>query len=175
MTLRAAIEQYIDWQRVRGARFVSSAYALLRFARSVGDEACSDTVSNDQAAAFPGRSPGKTSQVFEHYALAGFYRYAVARGLATHSPLPAQAPQRTPAAPPYIYSSDEMRRLLAAIEESRARATQLQAHTLRALLILLRGAGLRRDEALRLTLTDVDLPGALLTVRKTKFFKNVDQ
>ena len=172
MTLREAIEQYIDWQRARGARFVSSAYALRRFARSVGAEARCDTVSNDQAAAFLGRSgPGAGLLSFEHYALAGFYRYAVARGLATRSPLPARPPQRPPAAPPYIYSSDEMRRLLAAIDESRARATQLQAHTLRALLILLRGTGLRRGEALRLTLADVDCPRALLTVRKTKFFK----
>ena len=172
MTLREAIEQYIAWQRARGARFLGSAYALSRFARSVGDEAACDSVSPDQAAAFLGRNgPGKALEVFEHYALAGFYRYAVPRGLATGSPLPTRPPRRPPAAPPYIYSSDELRRLLAATEATRARATQLQAPTLRALLILLRGTGLRRSEAFRLQLAEVDCPGALLTVRKSKFFK----
>ena len=176
MTLREASEQYIGWQRARGARFVSSAYALSRFARSVGNEAGCDTVSRDQAAAFLGRNgPGKALEVFEHYTLAGFYRYAIARGLATDSPLPRRPPVAPPVAPPYIYTSDELRRLLSATEATRAQATQLQAHTLRALLILLRGTGLRRSEAFRLQLADVDCPGALLTVRKSKFFKNVDQ
>ena len=173
MTLREAIKCYIDWQKARGALFVSSAYALLRFARSVGDEAGCDSVTDDQAAAFLTRTgPAASSLAFEHYAVAGFYQYAVARGLATRSPLPTQLPQRPEAAPPYIYSSDEIRRLLGAIEETRARATQLQAHTLRALLILLRGTGLRRAEAFGLTLADLDCRHALLTVRKTKFFKN---
>ena len=47
----------------------------------------------------------------------------------------------------------------------------LDADTLRALLQLLYGAGLRFGEAQRLTLDDVDLPDALLTLRNTKFYK----
>ena len=170
--LRDAIEQYIDWMRSHGARFVRSAETLRRFARTVGDEAGCDTVSHDQTAAYLSRGALRASSLaFEYYALAGFYRYAAARGIATRSPLPAQPPQRSQPFPSYIYSDDEVRRLLAATEESRRRATQLEAHTLRTLLILLRGAGLRRGEALRLTLADVDCEGALLTIRETKFFK----
>ena len=45
----------------------------------------------------------------------------------------------------------------------------------RALLLVLYGAGLRRAEALSLTLADIDLPAAVLTVRETKFDKNVDR
>ena len=43
----------------------------------------------------------------------------------------------------------------------------------RAILLLLYGAGLRVGEAVALTLTlaDVDLPGAVITVRNTKFHK----
>jgi site-specific recombinase XerD len=43
---------------------------------------------------------------------------------------------------------------------------------MRAILLLFYGAGLRRGEALRLTVADVDLPNSLLTVRYTKFFKS---
>ena len=39
-------------------------------------------------------------------------------------------------------------------------------------LLLLYGAGLRSGEARRLTIGDVDLEEAVLTVRDTKFFKN---
>ena len=42
------------------------------------------------------------------------------------------------------------------------------------MLLLLYGTGLRRGEALNLTLADADLQAALLTVRGAKFGKNVD-
>jgi integrase len=42
---------------------------------------------------------------------------------------------------------------------------------LRAVLLLLYGAGLRLGEAIRLDVGDVDLDEAVLTVRQTKFFK----
>ena len=48
---------------------------------------------------------------------------------------------------------------------------KLEAHCLRALLLLLYGAGLRISEALRLTLGDMDLAERLLTIRETKFYK----
>ena len=48
---------------------------------------------------------------------------------------------------------------------------QLDGDTLRALLLLLYGAGLRFGEAQRLTLHDVDLHDAVLTIRDTKFHK----
>ena len=45
MMLREAIDQYIVWQRARGASFESSAYALRRFRRSVGSAIGSDARS----------------------------------------------------------------------------------------------------------------------------------
>ena len=71
-----------------------------------------------------------------------------------------------------IYGSrDELRRLFGAIDISRQRPVQLDADTLRALLLLLYGAGLRFGEAQRLTLDDVDLTNAILTIRHAKFYK----
>ena len=65
--------------------------------------------------------------------LAGFYRYAISRGYAARSPLPAPEDEpRTPrSAPPYVYSRDELRRLFGAIDISRQRPVQLDADTLR--------------------------------------------
>ena len=65
--------------------------------------------------------------------------------------------------------------MFGAIDISRQRPVQLDADTLRALLLLLYGAGLRFGEAQRLTLDDVDLRDAVLTIRDTKFHKNVDR
>src|SRR2546427_242069 len=53
----------------------------------------------------------------------------------------------------------------------RQHSRKLEPHTLRALILLLYGAGLRVSEAVALPLGDVDFPNALLTVRNTKFHK----
>ena len=42
---------------------------------------------------------------------------------------------------------------------------------MRSLVLLMYGAALRTSEALSLTIGDVDLPGAILTIRDSKFFK----
>ena len=73
-------------------------------------------------------------------------------------------------APPYVFSRDELQRLFGAVDASRRRPVQLDADTLRMLLLLLYGAGLRLGEAQRLTFGDVDLDDAVLTIRDTKFF-----
>ena len=88
--------------------------------------------------------------------------------------MPAKPLQVSQRAAPYIYTRAELRRLLDATPTYRQRVNQLEPHTFRALLLLY-GAGLRRGEALRLTRADVDLRAALLTLRRTKFGKNVDQ
>ena len=172
MTLQAAIQQYIDWKRAAGARFVSGAHVLRRYARTVGEQVDSDAVSAAQALAFlVGDGPLTANRKVKRSALNGFYRYALGRGLATRSPLPADEPRCPPAAPPYIYSQAELRRLLRGVESARQGARQLDAATFRTLLLTLYGAGLRLGEALRLTHGDVDLEQAVLAIRETKFHK----
>jgi len=58
------------------------------------------------------------------------------------------------------------------VEISRRGAVQLDAVTFRTLLLLLYGTGLRFSEATGLTLADVDLTEAVLTIRATKFYKS---
>jgi len=67
---------------------------------------------------------------------------------------------------------DEIRRLLKAIPAYQRYPGRLEPSTLRAILLALYGAGLRRGEALGLSVADVDLANSLLTVRDTKFFKS---
>ena len=60
----------------------------------------------------------------------------------------------------------------ATVESSRRGAMQLDAVTFRTLLLLLYGAGLRFSEATGLTLANVDLAEAVVTIRATKFYKS---
>ena len=108
----------------------------------------------------------------KYHALKGFFRFAVSRGHLDEAPLPTVLPKRPRTFVPYIYSRDEIRRLLDAIPSYRRYRTRIEPETLRAILLLLYGAGLRVGEALNLSVADVDLPNALLTIRDTKFFKS---
>jgi integrase len=74
---------------------------------------------------------------------------------------------------PHIYTEAEIRALLdAAAQLPPVTGLRLRPRTYATLFGLLASTGLRISEALALTPMDVDLPGASLTVRKTKFRKS---
>src|SRR5258708_39306534 len=175
MMLREAIEHYILWRQAHGARFSTGANLLRRFLEYADGDAACDAAPTARVLAFlAGKGPLTRHPQNKYYVLAGFWRYAISRGDASRSPLPDNAPRSPVRAPPYIYSRDELRRLFdsATVEMSRRGAVQLDAVTFRTLLLLLYGAGLRFSEATRLTLADVDLAEAVLTIRATKFYKS---
>jgi integrase len=84
--------------------------------------------------------------------------------------VPAAAPKLPQRFVPYIYSREELQRLLSAIPTEPLAG--LSASTLRTLLLLLYGAGLRISEALVLTEADVQADTRLLWIRQSKFFKS---
>ena len=175
MMLRDAIDSYVAWRRNHGAKFDSSAEVLHLFGRHVGESVDCGSVTDADVLGFLASNGRLTRhRANKHGALSGFYRYAISRGLVAGSPLPAREDEpRTPrSAPPYVFSREELRRLFGAIDVSCQRSVQLDADTLRALLLLLYGAGLRFGEAQRLTLDDADLTEAVLTIRNTKFYKS---
>ncbi len=173
MTLRKAIDRYVAWQRSHGAKFNTSAHMLSLFLKYLDEGIDCDAVTRSQVCTFlAGKGPLTRYRENKYGALAGFYRYAISRGYASSSPLPDNEPKPPRSALPYIYSRDELRRLFGCIDASRALARQLDAQTFRTLLLLLYGAGLRGGEARSLTVDDVDLSAAVLTVRDTKFYKS---
>ena len=173
MTLKEAIQEYIAYRRAHGAKFESSAGVLHRFANSIDGEIGCEAVNGDQVRVFLSGTGHLTRYRANKYgALSGFYRYAVSRDYASSSPLPHNEPRRPASALPYVYSHDELRRLFDALHAKRRRGTKLDKDTFRTLLLLLYGTGLRPGEARRLTLGDVDLSAAILTIRDTKFYKS---
>lgn len=175
MILRDAIDHYVAWQRAHGARFITSAGTLYHFCNNIPEQMLCDDVTEKEVRKFLiGTGPLTRTRANKYGALAGFYRYAISRDYAAQSPLPAadEEPRKQQSAPSYIYSREELQRLIKAIPISRRRASKLDADTFRVLLLILYGAGLRTSEALHLTIKDVDLTEAVLTVRNTKFYKS---
>jgi integrase/recombinase XerD len=83
---------------------------------------------------------------------------------------PSFLPRRTQVAP-YIYSRQEVCSIMAAAKQI-GPAGSLRPAVISTLVGLLSATGLRIGEALKLTLTDVDLRRQVLTIRETKFKKS---
>lgn len=172
MTLGHAIAQYIDFNQSMGMRFQVDAALLRAFHRHAGEVDVA-AVSPDVLATFLQPKDRITSTwLMKHRAVRRFFQHAITRGLVTQSPVPTIVPRVIDRFVPHIYSDEELRRLLAAVEghQARTRCT-IAAPTFRALLLLLYGAGLRLGEALALRRDEVDLSAAMILIRETKFYK----
>lgn len=169
MKLAQAVSAYVAYKQSLGMRFATEARTLKSFSRTLGDVDL-DRIEPQQVRAFlDGTGPMTRFWHRKFDALRGFYRFALARGYTPRSPLPTNVPRCPQAFVPYIYSEDEIKRLLAAAASLEHR--NLSSPTCRTLLLLLYGTGLRIGEALSLDLADVDLESALLRIRETKFYK----
>lgn len=154
-----------------GSRFRTEATILKAFCKTVGDVAITDVEPQQVESYLAGTGPVTRYWHRKYEALSGFYRFALGRGYVTLSPLPKTVPKRPQPFRPYIFPEEELRRLFKAADEFETPRMALQGATLRPLLLLLYGAGLRIGEALALPLADVDLSAGLLTIRESKFYK----
>ena len=171
MKLIAIIDEYIVLQQSLGMRSETARRTLRQFARRMGDIRI-DEVQAQQVLEFlhGSRALSSTWRV-KYRLLSGLYRYAISRGHVSDTPLPPRLPKFPPPRTPYVYSTDELRRLLEAASCLHASTSRQQAPMFRSLLLLLYGCGMRVGEALGLTLRDVDFVQRIITVRDTKFFK----
>jgi integrase len=173
MNLHLLIKQYLGYRKSLGWQNCSESGYLGSFGRFMGADADIADVSIERVQTFlAGTGPITSTWHTKHTTLRSFYRYAVSRGYVTASPLPMIVPKRPPRFVPYIYSHEELRRLLRAVDSVRRRSDCcLKRITMRTILLTLYGAGLRLQEALGLNGTDVDLNGSLLTIHESKFAK----
>jgi integrase/recombinase XerD len=171
MKLATVIETYIALQQSLGLRSKSSSRSLRRFGRQMGDVHI-DNIQAEQVLDFlQGTGPLSSTWRTKYRLLYGLYRFAISRSYVATSPLPPTLPKFPAQQTPYIYSTEELRRLLDATSVLESIYARLQASMYRTLILLLYGSGLRVSEALELTMHDVDLEQRIITVRNTKFYK----
>jgi site-specific recombinase XerD len=171
MKLGELIEGYIDYKRSLGMCFRTDASTLRAFCRAIGEVAVDDVKPEPVLAFIAGDGPVTTYWRQKFIILRSFYRFAQERGFVMASPLPTSLPQFPPPMTPYIYSVNELERLLAATETLKTPNSPLHATSMHTLLLLLYGTGMRIGEVLALTLHDVDLVQQVLTIHDAKFFK----
>src|SRR5271170_4470870 len=172
MNLCQLIEQYIAFRKSLGEIQHSNACTLRMFGRFIGAAADIADVRAEEGTAFL-TGKGERTLTWHHKlcVLRVFSRYAVSRLYVSAAPLPTVIPKRPPSFVPYIFSQDELRRLLQAADADARSQACLEPIATRTILLLLYGAGLRVREALTLNRADVNLEASLLTVHQTKFGK----
>jgi integrase/recombinase XerD len=171
MNLAEVVNQYVTHKQSMGMRFCTEARTLKSFCRAMGEITMKDVQRDRVDLYLAGKGPVTRFWQRKHEVLAGFYRFAMARGYALHVPLPPRVPKPAQTFVPYIYSHDELRRLLEATAGCDYPHSQIESDTCRTLIVLLYGAGLRISEALALTLADVDLLTGMLIIHTSKFYK----
>lgn len=102
-------------------RFRAEAELLSAFSRVMGPIDVIDVTPDTVRAFIAGSGPVTAFWRQKWIILRGFYRFALNRSFATVSPLPVTLPQLPSPLTPYIYSPEELIRLLAATETLRIR------------------------------------------------------
>jgi integrase/recombinase XerD len=172
MSLSRLVAHYLRYRRSLGRRLVRDGFLLRSFCRHIGKRPLAQIKADCVLAFLRSGEVSHETIARRHRALAGFYRYVHARHGALLPALPNLPKGSESNFVPYIYSHEEIKRLLqAAPAACQNPLARVDPQSLRTLVLLLYGAGLRLGEALALNVTDVDLSQAVLLVRQTKFYQ----
>ncbi|MGB6026308.1 MAG: tyrosine-type recombinase/integrase [Candidatus Sulfotelmatobacter sp.] len=172
MRLSSVVENYIAHKRSLGMLFNSDAVRLRAYVKAVGDVDIRRIRPAAVRQFLYGVGPVTAYWFSKYHSLNPFYRYAIAHRHVSRSPLPLTKPCEAARFEPYIYTNQDMQRLIDAADSRHRFVWILDPHTVRTLLLLLYGTGLRISEALRLNLDDFDVENRVLTIHETKFFKS---
>lgn len=170
-TFHEALEDYLSLRRSLGSKLYVAGLDLHRFIEFLDREG-SDIITTQLAVRWATSPPG-ISSIRRTHRLGHVRQFAA--WLSTTDPrteIPPRGvlPRRYCRRPPYIYSDEEIGRIVH--EAARLpSATGLRAETYATLFGLLAATGLRISEALALDREDVDLGSGVLAIRRGKFGK----
>lgn len=173
-TLREALPDYLQLRRSLGFKLDDAALQLPRFVAFLEER---DTPHITTALALAWAQQSSSVQPAEWSrrlgCVRGFARFRSATDVLTEVPPLGLLPHRSTRARPYLYSDEEVQRLLdAALKLPTSwHSTPLRPWAFHCLFGLLSTTGLRISEALNLQLADVDIDQALLTIRGAKLGK----
>ena len=169
--LREGLEEYLAIRRTLGFKLTDLGRHLRNFVDYVEDEGASYITT--EIALRWAQLPTRVQPATRAARLASVRRFATWRRATdprTQVPPEGLLPHRYRRTRPYIYSEDEIGRIVLTAG-GLASAKGLRARTYSTLFGLLAVTGMRVSEALSLDRNDVDLEAAILTIRRTKFGK----
>lgn len=161
------MQDYLRLRRALGHKLGLEAYGLPQLVAYLGTVGAS-ALTVEHALSWVRLPQDVTAKTLENRlaAVRGFAKYLQTIDPETEVPPLGVFGPRQPRPAPYLWSDEEIRRLLAAARQIQP---PLTAATLEALLGLLAVTGMRLGEALGLEHHDVDLVEGVLTIREAKF------
>lgn len=171
-TLRKSLEEYLSVRRSLGFELRLAAGHLRNFVAFVESEGASHITT--ELALRWAKQPADVQPATWAGRLSFVQRFAVwhsATDPETEIPPRGLLPHRYRRQRPYIYTDDEIERILRAAGDLPS-PKGLRAHTYSTLFGLLAVSGMRVSEALALDREDVDLEAGILTIGGTKFGKS---
>ena len=169
---RKAVEDYVGLRRSLGFKLLEAKVRLIQFASFLEQRrAASITIPLTMEWAQQNKTARPAEWARRLTFVRGFARHWSAHDSQTEVPPCGLLPHRPGRARPYLYSNDEVRKLLQAARQLPS-THGLRGPTYHCLLGLLAVAGLRISEARNLQTEDVDLQEGILTIRGTKFGKS---
>jgi len=177
LSLTEAISTFIAYKRALNRGYVTEEKALQLMGRALAEQnvAALGAVTPSMIDAFLRSRSHRQPRSYNHLlgVVHRFFEWAVLHGHLEHNPVQADTRPRGSARRPYLFDTDEVRRLLALAralpDRPKGRHRALVYETAFALLFAL---GLRVGEVSRLRLGDVDLEQRVLTIRESKFYKS---
>ncbi len=172
MKITDAIQEFILYKQSLGMSYKNRALKLNAFARCAGPIEI-DSVDPETVRRFlDGDRPITTEWFNKFSALKMFFRFALSRGYATRNPLPISQPKSPRQFRPYIYSMEEVQNMIRVVDTRHRGNWHLEPCTIRTLILLLYGTGLRIGEAIRLQHRDVDFSDMILTGARNEVLQN---
>jgi integrase/recombinase XerD len=173
MKLTTAIDMYVSHRQATGEKFQGPFVALRAFSLRYRTKTLRAITPAEVKQFLDGPRAGPATWRRKYGTLRDFFAYWRCRGKLNTVPMPPTAPKYTQTFVPYIYSRRELRLMLEPVPRcQRSVGCRISAATLRILLLLLYGTGMRVGEAPRLHVADVDLDNGVITIRGTKFYKS---
>jgi integrase/recombinase XerD len=167
--LSTAVRQFVHWKRAHGARYHSVAILLHCFSRSMRNCLLNE-LTPARISRFLNRDKARISahtRIRYYGMIAVFCRFLQQNGNLKRWPMPAPPPQPEKTYVPYIYSRDEIRRLVSdEVLNSFVRRppTLIDPQTFRTLFLFLYGTGVSISEALTLRRNRLDLTNRTVEV-----------
>ncbi|MGP8152422.1 MAG: tyrosine-type recombinase/integrase [Acidimicrobiales bacterium] len=168
--LCSALEDYLALRRSLGFKLDRDGRLLAQFVAycdAAGAEALSIELAVAWATLPEGADPAWPAQRLS--VVRGFAKYLALVDERTQIPPVGLLPDKSHRATPYLYSEDEVFRLMVAAERLPA---PMRRVTTASIVGLLYATGMRIGEALRLDRADVDFNDCVLVVRDSKFGKS---
>ena len=169
---RKKVEEYVELRRSLGFKLLDAKNGLIQFASFLEQSRATHiTIALAMKWAQQNKNARPAEWAKRLSFVRGFAHYWSAHDSRTEVPPVGLLPYRPARAHPYLYSNEEIRKLLQAARKLPS-PHGLRGPTYYSLLGLLAVAGLRISEARNLQTDDVDLKKGVLTIRGTKFGKS---